>query len=72
MSIRVVHRPKYKGPFSIDYREQVSYTGYLAHKNNKGEVKGRSRHKNNSKRVVKKSERKEHGHEGEKSQTRPN
>ena len=30
----------------------MSYTGYLAHENNKSDIKGRSRHKNNSKRVV--------------------
>ena len=30
----------------------VFYTGYLAHGNSKGEIRGRSRHRNNSKRVV--------------------
>ena len=30
----------------------VSHAGYIANKDSKGEVRGRSRHKNNSKRVV--------------------
>ena len=30
----------------------VSYTGYLAYGNSKGETRGRIRHKSNSKRVV--------------------
>ena len=30
----------------------ASLTGYLAHGNRKGEIRGRRRHKNNSKRVV--------------------
>ena len=48
---------KYKGPFSMNYREQgshargVSHTGYLEPGNNKGEARGRSRHKNNAKVV---------------------
>ena len=61
-SILVVHRPKYKGPFSMDYEERrfhargVSHTGYLAYGNSKGETRGRSRPKNNSKRVVRNRE----------------
>ena len=50
--------PKYKRPFSIDYRERgthtrgkVSHTGYLTHGNSRGEARKRSRHKNYSSRV---------------------
>ena len=30
----------------------VSHSGYLAHGNSKGEVRGRNRHKSNTRRVV--------------------
>ena len=33
-------------------RDQLAWTGYLAHRNSKGEARGRSKHQNNSKRVV--------------------
>ena len=55
--IKLSKRTKYERPFSMDYRERgyhargVSHTGYLAHENNKGEARGRSRHKNHSKIV---------------------
>ena len=42
-------KTKYKGPFSMDNWERgfhASHTGYLAHENKKGEIRGRSRHKN--------------------------
>ena len=49
MSIRVDHRPKYKRPFSIDYRERgihargvhPTYVGYLAYGNIKGGARGK-------------------------------
>ena len=74
-------RPKYKGPFSIEYKERgshargvydVSHTVYLAHGNSKGEARGRNKRKNNARVARNLEERKESGHEGEKSQTKPN
>ena len=55
-----IHRPKYRRPFSI-YRQKgtgipctrcVSHTGYLAHGNGEGEIRGSERHQDNSKSVV--------------------
>ena len=41
--------PKYKGPFSTDYRT-------MDYGNTKNEIRGRSRHQNNSKIVVRNME----------------
>ena len=54
MSIRVVHRPEDKGPFSMDYRNgitctvRVSRTVYPAHGNSKEVARG----KKTDKRVI--------------------
>ena len=44
MSIQVVHRSKYKGPFSMDIgipcTECESHTVCLAYENSKGEARG--------------------------------
>ena len=75
--MRVVHRRKYKGPFSIDHWERRSharslyatqYTSRMGTARVKHEEETDSRISQGS---SKKSERKERGHEGEKSQTRP-
>ena len=51
----------------------LSHARYLAHGNSKGEARERGRHKRDRNRVVRNLEKKERGgHEGEKSQTRPN
>ena len=71
MAINVAHnRLKHKKLFGteISCTGCESHTGYLAHRNSKGEAKGICKHQNYSN----KSRRKERGHEEEKSQTRPN
>ena len=68
-SIRVVHSPKYKGPFRMDCRKRGSHDQSvyptqdtsLTHGNSKGKARGRSKHKSNSKRVVRNPEEKNVG-----------
>ena len=68
---------KDKGPFSINYREQgphargVYPTQYTSRKRT-ARAKQEEQADARIMRSNKKSGRKEHGHEGEKSQTRPN
>ena len=67
--------PKYKGSFSIDYREREFHArgGYqqMIPSLHMGTVK-RKEQTRKMQESSKKSGRKESGHEGEKSQTRPN
>ena len=44
----------------------VSHTGYLAHENSKGEIRGKSRYENNSKRVLRNMEERNEGAKREK------
>ena len=71
-------RPKYKGPFSIDYRERKSHARgvYTTQYTSRMRTTRVKQEEETDTRIMqkssKKSRRKERRHEGEKSQTRPN
>ena len=74
-SIRVVHRPNYKSPSSMEYWERGSHArgvypthaGYLSHEKSKDEARRGSRHQNNSNKKSKKYKKRTRLGKGSKS-----